>query len=76
MGQRSGYRRRTPPTPSPYAGSTTCLRCDARFESWDRRQNRLCEPCHAALAVEPSEEPSYPIPKGRRRPREGGEGVD
>jgi hypothetical protein len=32
----------SPPKRNPYAGLTTCLRCNREFQSWDRRQNRLC----------------------------------
>jgi hypothetical protein len=66
-------RRRPNRTPSLYAGRTTCLRCDDVFESWDRRQNRLCEHCRAALAAEPSDEPSHHMPKSKRRPRDWGD---
>ena len=69
MGQRPGHTRWKPRTPSAYAGPTTCLRCEAVFESWDRRQNRLCQPCHEAMAQEPSDEFTSPVPKGKRRPQ-------
>lgn len=26
-------------------GTVTCLRCDEQFESWDKRNNRICEAC-------------------------------
>jgi hypothetical protein len=48
-----------------YAGVTTCLRCDRRFQSWDRRQNRLCTTCREFLDKNPSSENSYPPPKRR-----------
>ena len=39
-----------PPAPRvSYAGPATCLRCDQKFRSWDRRQNRLCPPCLQAI---------------------------
>jgi hypothetical protein len=50
-----------------YAGVTTCLRCDRRFYSWDRRQNRLCVACREFLATEPSDEDIY-VPPKRHRP--------
>jgi predicted nucleic acid-binding Zn-ribbon protein len=58
MRRRSGRLREPPPKPSPYAGRTTCLRCDRAFESWDRRQNRLCPNCRDYLREEPSDEPA------------------
>jgi hypothetical protein len=58
MSRKSGRLREPPPKPSPYAGSTSCLRCDAAFESWDRRHNRICPGCREAMAEQPSEEPS------------------
>jgi hypothetical protein len=67
MGQRPGHGRQKSPKPTAYAGPTTCLRCDARFESWDRRQNRLCPSCHQAIEAQPSDEPSYPLLTPRRR---------
>jgi hypothetical protein len=66
-------RRRQNPKRSSYAGLTTCLRCDDVFESWDRRQNRLCERCRAAIAAEPSGEPLHSMPKGKGRSRDAGE---
>jgi hypothetical protein len=56
-----------------YTGPTTCLRCDTVFESWDRRQNRLCESCREAIEIEPSDELSYPLhtPKRHRHMDEG-----
>jgi len=46
-----------PPAPRlSYAGPTTCLRCGHKFQSWDRRQNRLCPRCKHELDQEPSEE--------------------
>ncbi len=56
-------RRRTY---SPYAGPTTCLRCDERFDSWDVRQNRLCPRCHQALDEQVPEDPPYQVLKPRR----------
>jgi hypothetical protein len=67
---RRGSRRQKPPTPTSYAGPTTCLRCDARFESWDRRQNRLCEGCREAIEEQPSDEPPSPLPTRIRRFRQ------
>jgi uncharacterized paraquat-inducible protein A len=67
MGQHSPRRpRQNPATPRSYAGPTTCLRCDARFQSWDRRQNRFCPRCRQLLAAQPSEEISHTIVKPRR----------
>jgi hypothetical protein len=54
---------------SPYAGLTTCLRCDQLFESWDRRQNRLCDGCRQALKELSAEEPLHPEPTRRPIPR-------
>jgi hypothetical protein len=51
-----------------HAGVTTCLRCDRRFQSWDRRQNRLCPTCREFLDKSPSDENSYVPPKRRYRP--------
>lgn len=68
MGQRPG-RGRQKPTPTSYAGRIPCLRCDKVFESWDRRQNRLCDACGQTIAEQPSDEPAYSIAKPRRRPR-------
>jgi hypothetical protein len=68
-GRRKGAHRKAPKH-SPNAGPTTCLRCDAVFKSWDRRQNRLCERCRAAIAAEPSDEPSHPMPQGKGRFRD------
>jgi hypothetical protein len=56
-----------PLKPTSYAGPTTCLRCDTGFESWDRRQNRLCPSCQDAIKEQPSDESSYPLPTPRRR---------
>ena len=70
MAQRPGHRRQKLRTTSAYAGPTTCLRCDEVFDSWDRRQNRLCEPCRVAVAAQPSDEPSHPLPKGQGRARD------
>ena len=51
-----------------YAGLTTCLRCNRRFYSWDRRQNRLCLSCRERLDRAPSDEDSYAVPKRRHSP--------
>jgi predicted amidophosphoribosyltransferase len=61
MSRQSGRLREPLPTPSPYAGPTRCLRCDAAFESWDRRHNRICPRCREAMAEQPSDEPSATI---------------
>jgi hypothetical protein len=61
MSRNSPRRRGPAPKHNPYAGPTTCLRCDARFQSWDRRQNRVCPNCREALAEQPSDEPSYTL---------------
>ena len=53
---------------SPYAGLIPCLRCDRYFYSWDRRQNRLCDPCRYDIDQAPSEEEAYPVVKSRRHP--------
>jgi hypothetical protein len=58
MSRQSGRLREPPPKLSPYAGPTSCLRCDTAFESWDRRQNRICPRCREAMAEQPSDEPS------------------
>jgi hypothetical protein len=65
MNRRGPSRKR--PTPTSYAGPTTCLRCDAAFESWDRRQNRLCPRCQEAIEEQPSDEAPYPLLLPRRR---------
>ena len=57
-----------------YAGPTTCLRCDAGFESWDRRQNRLCPRCRNELDQEPSAERRLPFHLPTRRGRNHDEG--
>jgi hypothetical protein len=59
MNRQSRRRREAPPTPTPYAGPTRCLRCDTAFESWDCRQNRICPGCREAMAEQPSEEPAF-----------------
>ena len=41
--------------PNAYVGPTICLRCEKTFESWDRRQNRLCPSCREYLDQNPSE---------------------
>jgi predicted amidophosphoribosyltransferase len=74
MGQRHGFRRQKSSTPSPYAGPTTCLRCENTFESWNRRQNRLCPNCREAIDREPSEESHVPFRPPTRRGRNGDEG--
>jgi hypothetical protein len=74
MSRRPPRRWEKPPTPTAYAGLTTCLRCDVVFMSWDRRQNRLCEGCRDTMAQEPSEELPYRIPKRRGRRPDGDEG--
>jgi hypothetical protein len=56
-------------TPAPrvsYAGPTLCLRCDQRFQSWDRRYNRLCPTCRRVLTTQPSDEDRYRTPTRRR----------
>jgi predicted amidophosphoribosyltransferase len=58
-----------PPKPTRYAGLTMCLRCDREFQSWDRRQNRLCPHCLQAIKEEASDEPSYSLPTPIRRSR-------
>jgi hypothetical protein len=68
MDRQPPRRREKPPKPTRYAGLVTCLRCDTVFESWDRRQNRLCDACRLAIAAQPSDEPSYTIPTSPRRP--------
>jgi hypothetical protein len=63
MSQHAPRRREPPAKPNAYAGPTTCLRCDGVFESWDRRQNRLCPRCRAAIAAEPTHETLHRLPK-------------
>jgi len=56
-------------TPAPrvsYAGPTTCLHCEQRFESWDRRHNRLCQRCRQLFNTQPSDENRYRTPSRRR----------
>ncbi len=56
-------------TPAPrvsYAGSTTCLRCDQTFRSWDRRHNRLGPRCRQVLITQPSDEDSRRVLTRRR----------
>jgi hypothetical protein len=60
---------RKPAKHSQYAGPTRCLRCDREFQSWDRRQNRLCPSCLQAIKEEASDEPSYALPTPIRRSR-------
>jgi hypothetical protein len=56
-----------PPAPRlSYAGPTTCLRCDRRFRSWDRRHNRLCPRCRQSLSTQPSDETRHRLPTRRR----------
>jgi hypothetical protein len=69
MSRQPPRRYEKPPKPTAYAGPTTCLRCDHTFQSWDRRQNRLCPRCRDAIEEEPSEEPSYDLPTPIRRSR-------
>jgi hypothetical protein len=64
--RRPGTHRRRKILGTVYAGFTTCLRCDIVFESWDRRQNRLCEACRQAIEEQPSDEPSHTIHQPRR----------
>ena len=59
--------RQSPMKHQPYAGTTTCLRCDKKFQSWDRRHNRLCRRCRETIEREPSEEPPQPLPRSLRR---------
>jgi hypothetical protein len=70
---RNAPRRREKPTA--YAGPTTCLRCERRFQSWDRRQNRLCENCREYLNEQPSDEPPFPLHTSKHRFREEGDDV-
>jgi hypothetical protein len=71
-GSRRGPHQRAPKG-NPHAGPTTCLRCDRTFQSWDRRQNRLCLTCRETIDREPSEEPPPP-PLSLRRFRDADEG--
>jgi hypothetical protein len=66
---RQPPRRRQKPPPTSYAGRTTCLRCDKVFESWDRRQNRLCDACRQTISEQPSDEPSQSLRSSRRQLR-------
>jgi hypothetical protein len=66
------HPKTTKPTPTAYAGPTTCLRCDKPFQSWDRRQNRLCTPCRDAIAEGASEEPSSQLSPRQPRKRDDG----
>jgi hypothetical protein len=70
MSRNPPRRRQKPPKPTSYAGPTTCLRCDEAFQSWDRRQNRLCPSCLQAIEAQPSDEPPYSLPRSRRQSRE------
>jgi hypothetical protein len=67
MSRRPPRRRQKSPKYNPYAGPSTCLRCDRKFWSWDRRQNRLCSACREAIAAEPSDEPPPPLSLHRFR---------
>jgi hypothetical protein len=60
-------RRQKSPKPTSYAGPVSCLRCDAEFRSWDRRQNRLCPSCQEALKVRPAAEPVHFIATSKHR---------
>jgi hypothetical protein len=60
--------RQKPSTRKAYAGPTSCLRCDEVFQSWDRRQNRLCPRCRQVVEAQPSTEPSHALEIPRRRP--------
>jgi hypothetical protein len=70
MSQRPGHHHKKPLKPTAYAGPTTCLRCDKTFQSWDRRQNRLCLSCRETIAEQPSDEPSYELVPRRVRRRD------
>jgi hypothetical protein len=72
MGRQPPRRRDKPQERNPYAGPSSCLRCDDLFWSWDRRQNRLCPRCREAIDIEPSDEPMYPQPPRRSRHRDEG----
>ena len=50
------------PAPRVLCRSHHCLRCDHTFRSWDRRHNRLCQPCRNVLNTQPSDEISYRAP--------------
>jgi len=69
MSRQPPRRRENPPKRTRYAGPTSCLRCDAVFESWDRRQNRLCASCRQVIEAQPSDEPSYALSRSRHLPR-------
>ena len=68
MSQQPVRGHRQKPTPTEDAGPTTCLRCDEIFQSWDRRQNRLCRRCRQVIDTQSSEEVSQVIEMPRRRP--------
>jgi hypothetical protein len=72
-GPRKAQHRRAPKG-SPYAGPATCLRCEKTFQSWDRRQNRLCLICRETIDREPSEEPRLPFHPPPRRGRNRDDG--
>src|ERR671919_159665 len=55
MSRQSPRRREKPPKRTRYAGPTSCLRCDTVFESWDRRQNRLCPSCRQMIETQSSD---------------------
>ena len=69
MSRQPPRRREKPPKRTRYAGPTSCLRCDTVFESWDRRQNRLCLSCRHMIEAQPSDEPSYTLSRSRHLPR-------
>jgi hypothetical protein len=71
---RQPPRRKQKPQFTSYAGPTTCLRCDTVFESWDRRQNRLCDACRQAIEEQPSEEPIHRVTTRKGRPPPGDDG--
>jgi hypothetical protein len=55
-----------PPDPRvSYAGPMTCLRCEQRFRSWDRRHNRLCPRCRQSLSTQPSDDTRHRLPSRR-----------
>ena len=49
-----------------YAGPTTCRRCAQRFQSWDRRHNRLCPRYRQLVTLQPSAEITHAAPTRRR----------
>jgi hypothetical protein len=72
MSRQPPRRYEKPQKPGPYAGPTMCLRCDAVFQSWDRRQNRLCPSCREAIEAELSDEPLHHLPPRRSRHGDNG----